>query len=175
MPAGMPPHKRADQVSSAEDRYLMALLVTAGDPHFAVSRLELDRPGPSYSIDTIRRLKAEAGEGGKVYWVIGADAALEILTWRQPDAVLDEASVVVAPRPGFDLSRLDETLGAERASKMTVIAAPLTDISSSMIRRMVRAGQSIRYLTPPAVIDYIDKRGLYRDPAGDTPAGEVES
>lgn len=175
MPAGMPPHKRADQVSSAEDRYLMALLVTAGDPHFTVSRLELDRPGPSYSIDTIRRLKAEAGEGGEVYWVIGADAALEILTWRQPDAVLDEASVVVAPRPGFDLSRLDETLGAERASKMTVIAAPLTDISSSMIRRMVRAGQSIRYLTPPAVIDYIDKRGLYRDPAGDTPAGEVES
>jgi len=174
MPAGAPPHKRLDQVSRAEDRYIMALLATAGDPHFTVSRLEIDRPGPSYSIDTIRRLKTEAGEGSAVYWVIGADAALEILTWHQPDAILDEATVVVAPRPGFDLGRLDETLGADRASKLMVTEAPLANISATMIRAMVRAGESIRYLTPPAVVDYIRKRGLYRAPAGQSPQGEPQ-
>lgn len=175
MPAGAPPHKRADQVSSAEDRYIMVLLATAGDPHFMVSRLELDRPGPSYSIDTIRRLKAETGEGAQVFWVIGADAALEILTWHQPDAILDEATVVAAPRPGCDLNGLEETLGAERASKIMVIEAPLTNISSTMIRRMVRQGESIRYLTPPAVADYIYKRGLYRAPADAVPTGAAQS
>lgn len=175
MPAGVPPHKRADQLSSAEDRYIMSLLATASDPYFTVSRLELDRPGPSYSIDTIRRLTAQTGEGTGVYWVIGADAALEILTWHQPDAILDEATVVAVPRPGCDLSRLEETLGAQRASKVTVIEAPLTNISSTMIRRMVRQGESIRYLTPPAVADYIYKRGLYRDPAGAVPTGEAQS
>lgn len=175
MPAGAPPHKPGERISPAEDRYIMALLATAGDPHFTVSRLEIDRPGPSYSIDTIRRLRAEAGEDGRVYWVIGADAALELLTWRQPDAILAEATVVVAPRPGFDLGRLEETLGTERASKLTVIEAPLANISSTMIRAMVRAGESIRYLTPPAVVDYISKRGLYRVPAGASPEGPPPS
>lgn len=175
MPAGAPPHKRTGRISPAEDRYIMALLATAGDPHFVVSRLELDRPGPSYSIDTIRQLKSEAGEGSQIYWVVGADAALEMLTWHQPDAVLAEATVVVVPRPGSDLGRLDETLGAERASKITVVEAPLADISSTMIRGLVRSGQSIRYLTPPAVVDYIEKRGLYREPTGDLPVDEPES
>lgn len=162
MPSGNPPHKRDYEVTPAEDRYVMALLATAGNPHFSVSRLEIERPGPSYTIDTIRQLKAELGDGAQILFVTGADAVLEILTWHQPDAILEEARLVAVPRPGFDLEQLDETLGAARASKVTVIDAPLADISSTMIRRRVGAGESIRYLTPRAVIDYIEKRRLYR-------------
>lgn len=161
MPSGSPPHKTDYEVSSAEDRYIMAVLATSGNPSFAVSRLELDRSGPSFTIDTIRRLKAEIGPGARISWVTGADAVLEILTWHQPDAILDEAQIVAVPRPGFDLNELDETLGPERASKVTIIDAPLAEISSTMIRERIRAGESIRYLTPRPVIDYIEKRGLY--------------
>lgn len=162
MPSGNPPHKREHEVSPAEDRYIMAVLATADNPHFAVSRLEIERSGPSYTVDTIRQIKAKMGPGTQVLFVTGADAVLEIVTWHEPDAILDEATLVAVPRPGFDLSVLDETLGQERASKVTVIDAPLAEISSTMIRERVREGRSIRYLTPRPVIDYISKRGLYR-------------
>lgn len=173
MPSGSPPHKKDYEVTSAEDRYIMAVLATSGNPHFAVSRMELDRPGPSYTIDTIRQLKAKIGDEAQVSWVTGADAVLEILTWHQPDAILDEAQILAVPRPGFDLGTLDETLGAERASKVTVIDAPLAEISSTMIRERVCAGESIRYLTPRPVIDYIEKRGLYVEEPQQVMAGET--
>ncbi len=173
MPSGSPPHKKDYEVTSAEDRYIMAVLATCDNPHFAVSRLELDRPGPSYTIDTIRQLKATIGAEAQVSWVTGADAVLEILTWHEPDAILDEAEILAVPRPGFDLGRLDETLGSTRASKITVIDAPLAEISSTMIRKRIRAGESIRYLTPRAVSDYIEKRGLYRESPEEVAGGEV--
>ncbi len=173
MPSGSPPHKKDYEVTSAEDRYIMAVLATSGNPDFAVSRLELDRSGPSYTIDTIRQLKAKIGPQAQVSWVTGADAVLEMLTWHRPDAILDEAEILAVPRPGFDLDRLDETLGAERASKITVIDAPLAEISSTMIRERVRAGESIRYLTPRHVIDYIEKRGLYVYEPRRSMAGEI--
>lgn len=173
MPSGSPPHKKDYEVTCAEDRYIMAVLATSGNPHFAVSRLELDRPGPSYTIETIRRLKAKIGEEAQVSWVTGADAVLEMLTWHQPDAILDEAEILAVPRPGFDLEKLDETLGAERASKVTIIDAPLAEISSTMIRERIRAGESIRYLTPRAVVDFIQKRGLYVDEPEQVMAGEM--
>lgn len=175
MPSGSPPHKKDYEVSSAQDRYIMSLLATSDNPQFAVSRMELDRPGPSYTIDTIRQLKAKIGDQAQVSWVTGADAVLEILTWHEADAILEEAQILAVPRPGFDLSRLDETLGAERASKVTIIDAPVTGISSTMIRERVRAGESIRYLTARAVIDYISKRGLYRDTPGEPPGYESET
>lgn len=174
MPSGNPPHKKQYEVTSAEDRYIMAMLATCDNPHFAVSRLELDRSGPSYTIDTIRELKARIGEQAQVSFVTGADAVLEILTWHEPDAILDEARVLAIPRPGFDLSTLDETLGPERASKVTIIDSPIAGISSTMIRERIRTGESVRYLTPRAVIDYIDKRGLYRDEPDEPAGGDPE-
>lgn len=162
MPSGSPPHKDDCDVTTAEDRYVMAVLATWENPCFEVSRMELDRPGPSYTIETIRALKSEMGEGAEILFVTGADAVLEIVTWHEHDAILNEASLIAVPRPGFDLSRLDETLGAERASKVTVIDAPLAEISSTAIRARVAAGESVRYLTPQPVIEYIRKRGLYR-------------
>jgi nicotinate-nucleotide adenylyltransferase len=173
MPSGSPPHKKDFEVTSAEDRYIMAVLATSGNPHFAVSRMELDRPGPSYTIQTIRQLKAKIGDEAQVSWVTGADAVLEMLTWHQPDAILEEAQILAVPRPGFDLEKLDETLGAERASKITIIDAPLAEVSSTMIRERVRGGESIRYLTPRPVIDYIEKRGLYVDEPQQVVAGEM--
>ena len=174
VPSGNPPHKSNGEVTSAEDRYIMAELATCSNPHFAVSRMELDRAGPSYTIDTIRELKSIIGKGAEVFFVTGADAILEIVTWHQPDAILDEARLIAVPRPGFDIDGLNETLGAERASKVMVIDAPLADISSTRIRKLIRAGESARYLTPRAVIDYIMKRGLYRAPDDDQPMEEPE-
>lgn len=164
MPSGHPPHKKDYEVTPAEERYIMCVLATVENPHFTVSRLELDRPGPSYTIDTIRQVKAQIGDGAEVVFVTGADAVLEILTWREPDAILDEARIVAVPRPGFDLSRLDETLGHARASKVTVVDSPVAGVSSTMIRERIRGGDCARYLTSRAVIDYINKRGLYRPP-----------
>ncbi len=166
MPSGKPPHKTDAEITSAEDRYVMVQLATADNQHFYVSRMEIEREGPSYTIDTIRTLRSRMGEGAEVYFVTGADAILEILTWHEPDAIIEEARVVAVPRPGFDLRELKETLGPRRASKVTVIDAPPADISSTNIRERVAIGTSIRYLVPPPVIDYIRKRGLYRSDNG---------
>lgn len=164
MPCGHPPHKKDYEISPAEDRYLMAVLATADNPHFGVSRLEIDRSTPSYTIDTIRALNHKLDDMGQLYFVTGADAVLDLPTWHEPDAVLDEAQVVAVSRPGFDLDRLEATLGANRAAKITAIQAPAMDISSTQIRQRIAAGLSVRYLTPKPVLEYIEKRGLYRPP-----------
>ncbi len=162
VPSGDPPHKKDYEVSPAEDRYLMAVLATADNPHFRVSRLEIDRGGPSYTVDTIRALNHKLDDIGQLYFVTGADAILDLGTWREPDAVLEEAQVVAVTRPGFDLGRLEAELGPERAAKVTVISAPAMDISSTQIRERIAQGLSVRYLTPKPVLEYIEKRGLYR-------------
>jgi len=162
MPAGEPPHKTSRVITPARDRYLMAVLATAGNPHFQVSRREIDRPGISFTIDTVRELNEELGDDAPVYFVTGADSILEMDTWREPDAVLTEAQVVAVPRPGFDLALLEQTLGAERAARVTVIQSPAVDISSTLIRARIAAGESARYLCPRPVLDYIHKTGLYR-------------
>jgi len=162
MPSGAPPHKPAGEVSPAEDRYLMAVLATSDNPHFVVSRLEIDRPGNSYTIDTVRHLKAKLGERGLVYLIVGADSALEMDTWYEPDSILTEARVIAVSRAGFDLSKLPERLGKARAEQVTVVVGPSMTVSSTEIRQRIAAGQSARYMCPRPVLDYIQKRGLYR-------------
>jgi len=161
MPSGVPPHKLTHEVSPAEDRYVMAVLATADNPHFAVSRLEIDRPGVSYTIDTVRELNERFGAPRSVAFVTGADSIVEMGTWREPDAILEEALVVAAPRPGFDLGLLEECLGVERAARVTTLDVPEVDISSTEVRWRIAAGESARYLCPRPVLDYIRKRGLY--------------
>lgn len=166
IPSARPPHKLDEPVTPARDRLHMTLLGTAGNPRFHVSARELERAGPSYSITTIRELKAEGH--AEVFFLIGADSALELHTWWEPEAILREATVAVVPRPGFDMRRVGETLGKDRAGRLLMLKAPCMDISSTEIRARVAAGQSITYLVPPAVEDYIMKRQLYRgatDPA----------
>jgi nicotinate-nucleotide adenylyltransferase len=162
IPSGRPPHKPCSEVSQAERRWEMACLATASNPHFAVSRRELDREGPSFTILTLRELAAEGY--GPIYFITGADTVLEMPTWRQPDDILAESRVVAASRPGEDLGHLPERLGAQRAAKVTILPLEALDISSTGIRRRVAAGLSIKYLVPEAVEAYILGNGLYREP-----------
>lgn len=162
VPNRQPPHKKDYQVTDAEHRYAMCLLATASNPFFEVSREELERPGPSYTIDTIRAFRARFGSNVELFFITGADAVLEIMTWREPEALLSEARVVAVHRPGFDLSRLSAVMEKEQAAKILTMPMPGLEISSTDLRRRVAEGRSISYLTPDAVADYIGKMGLYR-------------
>jgi nicotinate-nucleotide adenylyltransferase len=161
VPAGRPWQKPVG-VTPPEDRYQMAVLATASNPAFAVSRLEIDHPGPTYTVDTLRRLRTEQADGTRLYFIIGADAILQLLTWKEPDQVLAQAEFIAATRPGFDLDRLVSQVpgAAGRVHRMEI---PALAISASDIRGRVARGAPIRYLVPDSVARYIDEHGLYRD------------
>ena len=144
----------------------MTVLATNSNPRFTVSRLELEREGPSYTLDTLRSLRAELGPECAVYFIIGADAVLEIATWHGAEAVLREGRFIAVHRPGYDLARLSSVIGPAGMAHIEPLALPELDISSTGLRERVAAGQSIRYLTPEAVVDYISRRGLYQAGAG---------
>jgi nicotinate-nucleotide adenylyltransferase len=170
VPTGRPWQKPVG-VSPAEDRYLMTVIATASNPAFMVSRLEIDHQGPTYTVDTLRRLRAEGPAGTRLFFITGADAVLQILTWKEPDQVLALAEFIAATRPSFDLERLvNEVPGA--AGRVHRMDIPALAISSSDIRARVARGAPIQYLVPDGVARYIDKHGLYRTPAGPDPAGE---
>jgi len=160
VPAGQPWQKR--QVTPAEDRYLLTVLATASNPHFSVSRLEIDRGGPTYTLETLRALR-EFHSAADLFFITGADAVLEILTWKDPDSLLQTARFIAATRPEFDLGKLDLGRFGDRVS---VIQIPALAISSTDIRRRVREGRPIHYLVPAEVASYIEERHLYEH-AGD--------
>jgi len=162
IPNRLSPLKEEQNVSAAQDRYAMAELAVADNPRFAVCDCEIDRPGPSYSIDTIRALQQRLPAEVEILFVTGADAILELPEWREPDAILGESQVVAAGRPGFDLETMSAVLGHQRANNIEVLSMPMMDISSTDIRQRVSQGRSIRYLTPPTVIGYIKQHNLYQ-------------
>jgi len=162
MPNRVPPHKPGHEISPAEDRYLMAVLATNSNPRFVVSRLELDREGPSYTLDTLRSLRAQLGPDCVIYFILGADAVLEIATWHEAQAVLREGRFIAVHRPGYDLERLSSVIGPAGMAHIEPLALPELDISSTDLRERVMTGQSIRYLTPEPVADYVRRRGLYQ-------------
>jgi nicotinate-nucleotide adenylyltransferase len=161
VPAGRPWQKPVG-VTPPEDRYRMTVIATASNPAFTVSRLEIDQPGPTYTVDTLRRLRAEQPDGTCLYFIIGADAVLQLLTWKEPDQVLAQAELIAATRPGYDLDRLVRQVpgAAGRVHRMEI---PALAISASDIRGRVARGAPIRYLVPDSVARYIDEHGLYRD------------
>lgn len=167
IPGGQPPHKPGRELAAAEHRLAMAVLATRDNPGFAVSRLELDRPGPSYALDTIRALRAEGGPGAEVIYILGADQALELMTWHRATEVVQETRFVVVPRPGSDLGQLPARLGSA-AERVTVLPLAELPISASEVRARVAAGRSIRYLVPESVREYILSQGLYRPATGST-------
>jgi nicotinate-nucleotide adenylyltransferase len=159
VPTGQPWQKPVG-VSPAEDRYLMTVIATASNPAFAVSRVEIDSPGPTYTADTLRRLRADLGEATRLFFVTGADAVLQILTWKEQEQVLGLAEFIAATRPGFDLDGLLERVpgAAGRVHRMEI---PALAISSSDIRARVARGAPVQYLVPEGVARYIEKRALY--------------
>ncbi len=158
VPNGIPPQKSVSDGVTSEDRYRMASLATAGRRQFSVSRIEIDRGGPSYTIDTIRAMKEDCPEG--VCFILGADQMLEIETWREPQALLDSVSFIVAPRAGISLS----FLGRPPYDVASIHALDMgeVDLSSTAVRDRVARGESIEAWVPRSVARYIEERGLYR-------------
>ena len=165
MPAAQPPHKPHAEVSRATDRLLMTRLAIAPDPAFELTTLELERPGPSYTIDSVAELEARHhGSDVTLYLVMAADSLQQIDTWREPDRLLERIEWIVGPRPGAplpDRSALERRFG-DRASRIHLLDGPSLDVSSSEIRDRVAAGHAIRYLVPRGVEELIIDRGLYR-------------
>jgi nicotinate-nucleotide adenylyltransferase len=164
MPAAQPPHKRPKGLSRAADRLLMTRLAIATDDCFELPLIEMERPGPSYTIDSVDQLSRAYGDDATLYLLMAADSLNAIDTWREPDALLERIEWVVGPRPGSplpDRSSLEERFGA-KASRIHLLEGPSLDVSSSEIRARVAARHAIRYLVPRGVEELIAERGLYR-------------
>jgi nicotinate-nucleotide adenylyltransferase len=163
VPAAAPPHKRRRAISHAADRILMTRLAVANDPRLDVSLVEMEREGPSYTVDTLIELKARHADAELVL-IMAADSLAQIHTWREPDRVLELAIWAVGPRPGSSLpsrAELAERYGRS-AARIHLLSGPSLDISASQVRRRVAAGRAIRYLVPRAVEELILERRLYR-------------
>lgn len=160
VPAG-DPWQKTREVTSKEDRYLMVVLATAPNRGFSVSRMEIDAPGPSYTVDTLRQLRGSLPDE-ELFFITGADAILSILTWRDAEECLALATFVAATRPGHDLSGLQDTGVADRVQRVDV---PALAISSTDVRERFAAGRSVTYLIPRPVEEYARKHGLYGAPA----------
>ena len=156
VPTGQPWQKETREVSPAEDRYLMTVIATASNPQFSVSRVDIDRPGPTYTIDTLRDLKAERGVGWDLYFITGADALEQILTWRDVGELFELAHFVGCTRPGHELSNIGLPEG-----KVSLVEVPALAISSTECRERVSQGEPIWYLVPDGIVQYIAKRQLY--------------
>lgn len=162
VPAATPPHKQGDPaLAPAADRLAMTRAATAGNPRFEVSDVEVARRGVSYTADTLRQLHA-AHPDDDLALILGGDSAVGFASWREPQAILDLARLVVYARPGADLSAMPEWV----RKRSTVVVGPLLDVSSTALRGRIAAGQTVRYLVPDAVIETVERRGLYRAPAG---------
>ena len=160
VPTGQPWMKEQLDVSGAEHRYLMTVIATASNPRFAVSRTEIDRVGPTYTVDTLRSLKEENAHA-ELFFVTGADAMLEIFQWKDPAEILSMAHFIAATRPGYDIAHFEAEAPTAHPN-VSVMNIPALAISSTDIRQRVREGRPIRYLVPEGVKSYIEKAGLYR-------------
>jgi len=161
VPTGRPWMKEHEVVSPAEDRYLMTVIATASNPLFNVSRMEVDRDGPTYTVDTLRGLKDLYGPKVDLFFITGADAIVEILAWKDHEEVFELAHFIAATRPGYDLGPIESRTRATHPD-ITVMNIPALAISSTDIRRRVAAGLPIRYLVPEGVKSYVEKAGIYR-------------
>lgn len=160
VPSGRPPHKRERNISPAEHRLTMTRLAVATNPFFQVSRVEIDRPGFSYAIDTVNAFFDQYGPDTEIYFITGADAILEILTWKHVDRLVEKCRFIAATRPGFQLSDLQDLLH-RFSGRIIFMEVPALAISSTNIRERVQKGRPIKYLLPETVEEYIFDNDLY--------------
>jgi nicotinate-nucleotide adenylyltransferase len=162
MPVNTPPHKASPEDPGVAHRLAMCRLAVAGEPRFAVSAFEAQRPGASYTVDTLEALN-ERAPGIELTFIVGGDMAAALPLWREPERVVRLARLAVAEREGVArkviLERLAEVPGA--AERVQFFDMPRLDVSSSLIRRRVAAGRPVRYLVPDGVAQYIEREGLY--------------
>ena len=166
IPTGNPPHKQGLSVTAAQLRYDMTALAVEDNPHFVVSDTETNREGMSYTLDTVKALKEICDDDCEVYFITGADAVSELITWHDPKELLSLCSFIAVTRPGYKnklLARDIELLKRELGADIRQLEVPALAISSTDIRNRVFAGNSINYLLPPAVCVYIEEKGLYKN------------
>jgi nicotinate-nucleotide adenylyltransferase len=156
VPTGQPWQKQDSEVSPAEHRYLMTVIATASNPRFTVSRVDLERPGPTYTIETLRDLRAQRGHDAELFFITGADALAQILTWKDAEELFALAHFIGVTRPGHHLT--DDGLPADRVSLLEV---PAMAISSTDCRDRVTRGEPVWYLVPDGVVQYVAKHRLY--------------
>ena len=157
VPTGQPWQKDDREVSTSEDRYLMTVIATASNPRFSVSRTDIDRGSPTYTIDTLRDLRAERGDGVELFFITGADALSRMMSWQDAEELFELAHFVGVTRPGHRLT--GDGLPEDKVSLMEV---PALAISSTDCRQRVAAGEPIWYLVPDGIVQYIAKRRLYQ-------------
>ncbi len=157
VPTGRPTFKQDKKVTEAEHRYLMTVIATASNPRFTVSRVDIDRPGITYTVDTLRDLRAERPDA-ELYFITGADAVAQIMSWKDADQLWKMAHFVAVNRPGHHLSIAGIPEGA-----VTTMEVPAMAISSTDVRRRAADGDPVWYLVPDGVVQYIGKHGLYTE------------
>jgi nicotinate-nucleotide adenylyltransferase len=158
VPTGQPWQKSEREVSAAEDRYLMTVIATASNPRFSVSRVDIDRPGPTYTIDTLTDLRRRHPDAD-LFFITGADALEQIVSWRRADDVFGLAHFIGVTRPGYELVDTHLPPGA-----VSLVEVPAMAISSTAVRARTAAGLPVWYLVPDGVVQYISKRRLYSMP-----------
>ena len=161
VPTGDPWQKSDRDVSPAEDRYLMTVIATAANPRFNVSRVDIDRQGPTYTIDTLKDLAARFPDA-ELYFITGADALADIFTWRDAEELFDLAQFVGCTRPGYEMDK--SVLDAIPSDRVTMVEIPALAISSTDCRDRKRRGEPVWYLVPDGVVQYIAKHDLYASP-----------
>lgn len=161
VPTGQPWQKADRKVSLAEDRYLMTTIATASNPRFSVSRVDIERDGPTYTVDTLRDIRQLRTDELDLFFITGADALTQILTWRGAEELWDLADFIGVSRPGVPLGEKDISHLPE--DKVTLLEVPALAISSTDCRERVSQGMPIWYLVPDGIVQYIAKRGLYRN------------
>ena len=157
VPTGQPWQKDDREVSPSEDRYLMTVIATASNPRFSVSRIDIDRAGPTYTIDTLRDLRTERGDEAELFFITGADALAQIMSWQDVNELFALAHFVGVTRPGHRL-----TGDGLPDDKVSLVEVPALAISSTDCRHRVASGEPIWYLVPDGIVQYIAKRRLYR-------------
>jgi nicotinate-nucleotide adenylyltransferase len=161
VPTGQPWQKTHREVAPAEDRYLMTVIATASNPSFSVSRVDIDRPGETFTIDTLSDLRQQYGATTEMFFITGADALAQLLGWHRSDELFRLAHFVGVTRPGHQLADPGFPAGG-----VSLIEVPALAISSTDCRARVAAGEPVWYLVPDGVVQYISKRRLYRSVAG---------
>lgn len=163
VPTGQPWQKRDRGVSAAEDRYLMTVIATASNPRFTVSRVDIDREGDTFTVDTLHDIRAEYPDA-ELFFITGADALERIVTWRDWEGMFDLAHFVGVTRPGHDLDGVRETLAREiERGTLSLVEIPAMAISSTDCRERAASGRPVWYLVPDGVVQYIGKHGMYRE------------
>ena len=168
VPTGQPWQKASREVSAPEDRYLMTVIATASNPRFWVSRVDVDRKGPTYTIDTLRDLRTELPDA-ELYFITGADALGDIFTWRDADELFELAHFVGCTRPGYEMDL--STLKDIPSDRVTIVEIPALAISSTDCRKRTAAGEPVWYLVPDGVVQYIKKYALYEPNKPDSKLG----